>query len=118
MNVSAEEIEVVERLLDAIPELGPLHQEHLRDNDFLLPHMFMGSVTWFALEASRQPEGRHVLKRILDVLEAAALSDAKEARDLVTASFVYNLLGEEELPAVRSLMGPTLLKQLDSMLGG
>ena len=37
----------IEYVLAKVPQLRAVHSEHLKDNDELLPHVFMGDVTRF-----------------------------------------------------------------------
>jgi hypothetical protein len=39
----------VGRLLQVLPELKSTYEQHLADNDLLLPHVFMGDVTRFVI---------------------------------------------------------------------
>ncbi|HEV2680099.1 MAG TPA: hypothetical protein VGV14_06345 [Rhodanobacter sp.] len=63
---------------------------HLRDNDELLPHVFLGDVTRYVHDVLKRGD-TDVVRRILVVLELAFVSPDQEARDLVAASFLENL---------------------------
>jgi hypothetical protein len=104
----------IHKLLDAIPELVPVYKAHLTDNDELLPHVFMGDVTIFVIAHSGNPSTRPVLQRLLGLFEDELAGEDDDAINVVLASFVENLLGEEEAARKLSpLMGPRLRAALD-----
>lgn len=115
-------------LVRAVPELIPLYEEHLRDNDELLPHVFMGDVTRFVIDAyarSMLPgkDGQHwsqVLDKVMSTLEGAAASPNLGLVNLVTVSFCENLLDLEEKDiaayrGIREKMGPKLTEQMQAI---
>jgi len=46
---------LIERLLASVPDLRGVYDEHISDNDELLPHVFFGDVTRFAIENAAAP---------------------------------------------------------------
>ena len=108
---------LIERLLQVVPELKPHYEEHLADHDKLLPHVFMGDVTRFAIRESATPPRLPVVERLLTVLEAG-LSGPEEVQELIVASFVENLMGEKgALKTLKPLAGPLLREQIEAICG-
>lgn len=54
----------IEHLLRIIPELKQAYDEHLVDNDVLLPHVFMGDVTRFIIAEANSANGLSVKNRV------------------------------------------------------
>lgn len=106
----------IERLLLAIPELKPVYAEHLADNDVLLPHVFMGDVTRFIVAELDQTRDADVVSRLLHYLESELNAGNADAIELIRASFVENLMGEEAaINKLRPLMGSALLREVESI---
>lgn len=108
-------------LLAGVPELGPVYDEHIEDNDELLSHVLMADVTRFfedhltasygeGPEAHRSAE---IVNHVLTVLEDAMMSGDPGLRELVSASFLENLDQDERYEAVKELAGPGLKRQLE-----
>ena len=82
---------IVATVVKAVPELGPALAEHIDDNDEVLPHLFFGcDVVPFVLAAWKAGEA-DVVRRCLDVLEAALASSDERTRELVSVSFVESI---------------------------
>src|SRR5919205_3077814 len=106
----------VRNLIARVPELQPLYNEHVADNDELLPHVFMGDVTRFVMTLNANSSGkddkfsvaRQTLMKILDFLEEgmAASDDVKE---LISVSFLENLdQSDENYSSLKSHFGNSL----------
>lgn len=92
----------------ADPEVGRIVTEHLGDHDEVLPHLLMADITrWLVAVGPRT--------RVLDVLERHSLSGDPRVQDVIGASFLENLLGEDA--AVRMALGPHLAAELARMEG-
>jgi hypothetical protein len=108
----------VEGLLRVVPELRPVYDRHLADNDTLLPHVFMGDVTRFAVAETADATGQAALARLMGYLEDGLKGGGEEVKELISASFVENLLGEKAaLQRLKSLMGPSLTKKVEAICG-
>lgn len=108
----------IEQLLSIVPELKLVYEEHLADNDTLLPHVFMGDVTRFVMTASRNTPGCAALRRLLMHVENGLSAGDDEVRELILASFVENLIGEHDaLHILRPLMGSHLGKKVEALCG-
>nr|WP_298719868.1 hypothetical protein [uncultured Steroidobacter sp.] len=92
---------LIERLLAAVPDLRGVYDEHISDNDELLPHVFFGDVTRFAIENAAAPS----VASLLALLDEALADADEEVREVVAASFVENLVGET---AALKLMKPKM----------
>jgi hypothetical protein len=77
----------IDEFVAAIPELRAALDEHLRDNDELLPHVFFGDISRFAHDlASVQDE--ELARRIADALERMAASPDGDVVNVIHVSFV------------------------------
>jgi hypothetical protein len=108
----------VQSVLDRVPELDAIHQVHIDDNGSLLPHVFMGDVTRFALQIAQHAEQMDVLRRLLELVETGLQSSDREVVDLVAVSFIENLCGEDAAVAILiPLMGEATRRELSSLCG-
>lgn len=79
---------VVPTLIEVVPELRDALDEHIRDNDEILPHVFFGCVMVpFVLNAWKHGRA-DALARCLAFLDAAMASPDPSLRELVAVSFV------------------------------
>jgi hypothetical protein len=109
--------EFVEELLRRVPALQPAYEDHLRDNEELLPHVFMGDVTRWVIEHARQPEHRRAVAALLAYFESA-LATESDGKDLVLLSFVENLAGEADtVNALRPMLGQPLKRAIADATG-
>jgi hypothetical protein len=115
MHVSASTVECINRLLERVPELRPAYDEHVRDNGQLLPHVFFGDVTRYVLRQVRDGNtaASHPVGQILGCLEHCMASGSEDVKELVSVSFIENLLGNDDvLATLKGMMGPNLLRGL------
>jgi hypothetical protein len=112
----------VEELVGEIPSLASLLEEHVREFEEMLPHVFMGELTRYVLQlhndssGSTNIQGQSRLRQILDRLEAGFAHGEDAVKELIGVSFLENLTGEEGRETLRSLLGPRMseaLKQWD-----
>jgi hypothetical protein len=89
--------EFVSWLVVRHPGLVPVLDEHLADNDELLPHVLFGDVTRYALALARNGEVDE-LNRLLGDLDAALDESEDDVAELVGASFVENASTDEDEP--------------------
>lgn len=107
----------VQQLLVAAPEILDIHQKHVKDNDEVLPHVLLGDVTRFVIEAHRRADTK-LRTRILDFLENAVSSPDDKLQELVVVSFLENLhQAAEDYEGLKNLLGPNLRKNL-FLVGG
>jgi hypothetical protein len=116
----------INRLVLAVPEFESVYRDHLRDQEGeLLPHVLMGDFTrWFratyleAVGGSRTSAlAQERLHRSADFLESAwqreeAAPGYSLVSELLSVSFLENLLGEPEYDGVKEVLGPGLRSQL------
>jgi hypothetical protein len=108
----------IEELLRLLPQLKSIYDEHLADNETLLPHVFMGDVTRFVVAEAEKSTSRDVLERLLGHLEEGLKNGPEQVKELVVVSFVENLTGETVvLDALKPLMGPYLKKEVEAIYG-
>lgn len=112
--MNARDILLVAKLAEVDPALLLLLQEHLSDYDGLLPHVFMGDVTRWAVQRYGADPSDPALKAVLDCLEGAFQGPYPEEHELIAASFLENLPKEDEPNAkIRDAVGPALREHLD-----
>jgi hypothetical protein len=111
MNLTSENL--IPAMLKEIPELHPQFDKHTRANDEVLPHVFFGDVTRFALnEASKSPTS-DALRRLLSFLESAITSGDEFVQNVISVSFLENLgPPSDEFHIIKSLLGPNLKADL------
>lgn len=108
----------IHELTTAVPRLKDLLARHVADCGELLPHVYMGDVSRFAIRQHREGVGgasgpRAVLDVLFTILERAATEGSEDVKELITVSFLENVA--EEMAAstdLRSLLGPTLRREL------
>jgi hypothetical protein len=112
------DVTFINALLLRVPELKALYEEHLGDNEELLPHVFMWDVTRFAIAQADNVQTHEPLRRLLAVLEEALEGGADKVNELIAVSFAENLIGEEAaLKVLKPLMGPRLSREVQNMCG-
>jgi hypothetical protein len=117
MNDSRKLEDFVAELLVHVPELRSVYDEHINDNDELLPHMFLGDVTRYVV---RQVEDNAIdtsqsVSRILCLFENEIVNANEDIQELISVSFLENLCGHEDIVTrLGSLMGPNLRKELEN----
>ena len=100
-------------LISAAPGLEAVRQEHLADNNELLPHVLFGNITRWVVE--RGPT-REVLD-VFGVLERHITTGDEDVQEVIVLSFLYNLLGEDPGErAIRAAFSPRLGTEFDSLL--
>jgi hypothetical protein len=98
----------VSALLTEFPELQPLLDKHVRANDEVLPHVFFGELTRFALNEAKSPTS-DALCRLLSFLESAMTSGDENVQNVIAASFLENLgPPTDEFYVIRTMSGPNL----------
>lgn len=104
----------VDLLVQQVPELRPVYNEHLRDYDEALPHVFLGDVTRYVVRQLREggPGRLDSVRRIVAVLEQCVANGDRQVQELVSVSFLENLIDcEDVITAVKAIIGPNLAKE-------
>jgi hypothetical protein len=110
--------DMVRDLVLAFPQLRQMYDEHVADNDEVLPHVIFGigdGITDRVIAAyvARDPEGLD-WRGILDHLDEQLGLDNKEITDVICTDFLYGLpwsgqpghtITEELPPRLRSMYG-------------
>ena len=82
--------DVIEHLLEQLPEFRAEVEDHIQFNEGLLPHVLFGDLTRFVLRAREQ--GRDdVVRRALEFLDEALRHGDEQVDNLVSVSFVENV---------------------------
>lgn len=116
----------VPQLLIEIPEFKPIYDEHIADNDEVLPHVLMGTFTRFLFDSykkSKSPDAngeacKQVVDRSLNLMERAMGNGDLGVQNLISVSFLENLWPSEQvdLPVyneIKLLLGPQLRRELN-----
>lgn len=107
---------LIDKLLATVPDLRPVYEEHMSDNDGLLPHVFFGDVTRFAIENAGAPVSDAAITNLLTALDEALADANAEVKEVILASFVENLVGEKAaLKLLKPKMGLNLRRAFESM---
>lgn len=110
---------VVQRLVEQVPESRQAYEEHLNFCGEILPHVLFGELTGFIIRTYRlwaksgDPCVEDKLQHILNFLEECAQSTDERVVDLVSVSFLENLwqAGSDYEP-IKKRLGPNLQKLL------
>ena len=90
------------RLVEDIPELAPILQEHLEDNfDEMLPHVFFGDVTRWVDDALASDPQSAPARELLARLDQAATDGDDNVKELIAVSFLENL--DDQSPTIAHL---------------
>ena len=110
-----ENVALMNRMIAEVPGLLPLYTDHMQDNDGeMLPHLLMADFARFAVANAQDLPSRFHLKKLLDCLEDGLRSGDENVRDLIGASFAWNLQGEDSkaIDVIKQASGPLLRKQI------
>ena len=117
--MSTRTVAFVQSLADRFPGLGAILDEHVKDFDEILPHLFFGDLTRYVVNlfiAGRDTDGKPTeleLREILSHLEKAYASGDDELQELISVSFLEHLPRDgEDGSKIRGIVGPSLSKQL------
>jgi hypothetical protein len=105
-------------LVTSFPWLTEAYHEHLRENSELLPHVLMGDITRLVAAFAGDVSRRDSLRLLMSQMDRALRTGGEEVQELITVSFVQNLMGEAAaLRALRPLMGSALLAVVETICG-
>ena len=118
--MSERSVSFAQSLVARFPSLKEPLEEHAQANGGeILPHVFLGEVTRYALSLLSLVHGsanlgrRRELREMLDYLEEVYARGDEELRELISVSFLENLpLPDEEGAQIRDMVGQNLKKQL------
>lgn len=106
------ETDVTHRLVEAFPQLEPLLDEHLADQDGeLLPYVFFGDVARWLDEHSRTEPTP--VRALLEWLEVAFTKNDFDVRNLIDVGIVEMLPAMPEGRPVLELLGPALRERAE-----
>jgi hypothetical protein len=113
---------VIQCLIEKIPEFKPIYEEHIDQNDGeVLNHVLMGDLVRFtegvcsSISASPTSITKELLQRIVDFLEEAISSDDSIVVEMINVSFLENLhqlKTRENYELLKQKMGKETLKHL------
>lgn len=111
-------------IVERMPELRPLYEEHLRFNDELLPYvLFEGDFTVWLRDHVRSGDQGDAVARFLDVIEILMTTESQPPADdpvwnLAGVAFVESLVlgGEHDvLELIAPLVGPSTARDIEQM---
>lgn len=106
-------ISFVKLLLEVLPELTSVYDEHIDDYDGLLEHVLMGDVTRFAEQLFIEDSNSECLARLLGFLDKAYASNDEKLQELISVSFLENLSRDEEsFEGIRAMLSARLEDEL------
>ncbi len=117
MDIPASTVECVQRLIERVPELRGMYQQHVQFNGELLPHVFLGEVCGYVEEQVRSGDvtGQGLLRRIVDFFECAIASGDEDVQELISVSFVENLAWQEDVfERIEGLLGENLRREFQT----
>ena len=77
-------------VLGRVPEFRPVYEEHVRDNDEVLPHRLLGALTRFVLDAHERGDD-NLVDRVLHVLDRLMAEGDDDTQNLVAVSFIEDI---------------------------
>jgi hypothetical protein len=94
-DVPTSSVRLVERLVARVPELRPSYDEHVADNDFVLPHVYFGDVTrWVVADfevTGERPDATGGWRDVVAFLEEEYDHSDDDAQAVIEQSFIENL---------------------------
>lgn len=115
--MNAESVAFLGHLIHRFPELLPVLQDHIDDNNGeLLPHLLIADITRWLVKRVDGANQTNVIEEILGELERAyaAGDDDDKVSELIAVSCLENFPRPGERgAAIRGMVGPTLAKQLN-----
>ncbi len=95
--------------------MGSVYSEHIEDNDILLTHVFFGDVTRFFVQEVQGGEAGDFVRRILAISENALEFGSTEVQELISVSFVENLVEYDDvLDIITPQLGSKFKKELEA----
>lgn len=106
-------LSIIKILLEGVPELVSVYDEHIDDYDEVLEHVFMGDVTRFAVDVYKNDPDSESLKMLLSLLDKAFSAKDNKLQELISVSFLENLSQNEEYySGLKGLLSEPLRKEL------
>jgi hypothetical protein len=81
----------IDELLTQVPELSPLHRQHIEAHQGLVPVALMADITRLMLRLMTNPAGAEPLTRLMRTMEQALQSPDVGVRELIESSLVESL---------------------------
>lgn len=112
-------VSFISELVGKMPKLRAMLEKHVADNRELLPHVFMGDVSRYAIEQHHEllrgsSEARISLMLLFSTAETAAREGDEDLKELISVSFLENIAEEiADQPEFLSFLGPSLNRELE-----
>ena len=112
--MSARDASVIHELIDRVPALRPVLEEHLDAYDTLLPHVLMGDITRWLIDRFRLDPHDQSMQDALEFLDRSFTTSRGADTELIAASFLENLpRAGEDGAGLRDRVGPALREHLE-----
>jgi hypothetical protein len=103
------------KLREHVAGFSEVYDEHVRDNDEVLPHVLLGDLVDFLTErVHTEGAGSQSVRAALDLLERGMQAEDEKLQELISVSFLEDLDPEDtSFSQLEALMGPSLRHQLE-----
>lgn len=104
-------------LISKIPEFEQIVEEHVEDNQKVLPHVLFGDFTRFFISTYKKSKqsikDKEVLDSMLNVIEFLTTINDDQISELLNASFFENLhQAGEDYDEIKRVLKPNSFKEL------
>ena len=95
-------VEFIERMLEAVPDLRPVYQEHIDEFDELLSHVFMGRVDDFVTDLlvrdhlNGTNDGEVKVANLLAIMEDGLKNGDEDVDNMICVSFLEYMMSRDE----------------------
>ncbi len=104
-SLNSNSYKLIKKLIDLIPELKPIYDDHIDYYDELLEHVLFGEITRFAVKEFSENGHSECIVNLCGVLREALSSGDEQLSELITVSFLENLKGNGKASeAIKNLM--------------
>lgn len=105
-----------ERLIEEVPDLKGIYEEHIKDNDEIINHVFMNDV-YCHIEKTIDKKIPPYMKSLINFLDKAIVCGDEMVENLVAVSFLENLITTKKHSEkiIVSFLSLTLIEELRKM---
>ena len=116
MRIPASTVAVIGAMVHKHPELMPILQEHLDDQEGeVLPHLVIADVEQWVED--RWPVDKAQVTRLLEWLEPVFATADDDVADLIAVSFIEHLPCSGPGSEIRESLGPAMREYADRLVG-
>ena len=105
---------IARELASLDPELEAVISEHMKDYDEILEHVLLGDVTRYILDLYQKDPDSPLVKKTVGTLSRTFSEGGTDIQELVSVSFLENLIGSDALDqGFMFLLGAELRQELE-----